>query len=142
MTVIDQTDRADRATQIISAIRRLAAATGEAPTRQEYTAYPDRPGLDWIFFCFGSWRNAVRAAGLTPRTSRRKGDAAKHRSQEEVDALLVEEFPGWTPGPESAHYLQEALLGEGGLAVARVIDEPVWDWNRKAHVAGTRYLLK
>ena len=135
------------ADRILHLLRQLSPDGMDGPTlcdwqaarQSDPTAYPRE---ETVRILFGSWRNAVRVAGLLPRTNRRKGDQAKHRSQEEVDALLVEEFPGWTPGPESAHYLQEALLGEGGLAVARVIDEPVWDWNRKAHVAGTRYLLK
>jgi len=75
-------------------------------------------------------------------TTRRKGDTAKHRSQAEIDELLAEEFPGWIPGNESAHHLRTALLGEGGLSVAQVITDPVWDCHRKAHVACTRYLLK
>lgn len=132
---------------IVHLLRQLSPNGIDGPTLYEWrAARKAEPGLypreEVVRDIFGSWRQSLIAANLTPRSTRRKGDTAKHRSQAEVDALLAEEFDGWTPGPESAHYLREALLGEGGLAVAKVVAEPVWDWHRKAYVSCTRYLLK
>jgi len=133
--------------RILHRLRQLSPNSTDGPTiydwraarRSDPTAYPRE---ETVRLVFGNWAAAVRAAGLTPRTTRRKGDQDKHLTQAEVDALLAEEFPGWTPGPDSAHYLREALLGTGGLTVARVIAEPVWDWHRMEQKSCTRYLLR
>lgn len=114
--------------RIIHSLRTLSPDGIHGPTlyewrsarKQDKAAYPREEIVRAIF---GGWRQSVIAAGLTPSTTRRKGDTAKHRNQAEVDAVLAEEFPGWMPGNESAHYLRAALLGEGGLTVAKAVEE-------------------
>ncbi len=113
--------------RILHALRRLSPDGVVGPTIYEWRAARkvDKAAHsceEIIREIFGGWRQALSAAGLVQRSTRRKGDAAKHRSQEQVDLLLAEEFPGWQPGPASSHYLRALLLSEG-LPVAKAVEE-------------------
>ena len=53
---------------IIAALQTEAAQTGEPPTRQGWDkASPEHPAARTVYDMFGSWPNALRAAGFIPR---------------------------------------------------------------------------
>lgn len=52
---------------ILGAIQTVAMRIGRTPTRTEYEQHIQRPSLSLVIYRFGSWSQAVTAAGLVPR---------------------------------------------------------------------------
>jgi hypothetical protein len=58
---------------ILTRMREWADEHGRAPTAREWSAAGEIPSVTTVVLRFGSWNNAIRAAGLTPRTGGRSG---------------------------------------------------------------------
>jgi hypothetical protein len=53
--------------ELLTALQTLADEQGGSPTAREANAHPDCPSAPTFAQRFGSWNEALRAAGLTPR---------------------------------------------------------------------------
>lgn len=53
--------------QLLDAIREVAEDLGRVPTVKEFGYYKNSRFISPIYYTYGSWENAVRSAGYTPR---------------------------------------------------------------------------
>ncbi len=82
---------------LIEAVRASAEWAGRVPSIADYAELArssDLPSLDTIGLRFGGWNAALRAAGMTPRDTRRRGPPRRWTEAACLEALgrLVEEL--------------------------------------------------
>lgn len=108
--------------QLTLAIHRVAVRTGGTPSSGEYARHAAEeglPSLPTVVNRFGSWADAVRAAGMTPREARRR--YTRHWTEERCrDAIrrLIDEL-GEAPTAEQYDVLASADDDLPSLATVR-----------------------
>ena len=82
--------------EIIASLKALAEEKGKTPTSMDLKQYPDLPRCGQIRRKFGSFNNALAAAGLNPR----RGDARRRFERSEIIEIFKEKskegvIPSW-----------------------------------------------